>query len=128
MRDYFDWTTRAACKSMNPEDFARPKDSYEAREAKRVCQLKCPVKQDCLSHATIYNESGLWGGYAQTERAFIGDDIREDLMRIAILDGVFRAEYLRDVKGVRIYLELLRQIGPRTFPRKDTDLQGPMAA
>ena len=128
MRDYSDWTRQASCKSMDPEDFATHKDSYRARQAKRVCQLECPVKNDCLSHATIYHETGLWGGYAQTEREYIGDDIREQLMEIAIRNGVFQPEYLKDSTGVYMYLEILAKIGPHRFPRKETDLQGPMAA
>jgi len=128
MRDYEEWSRQAACLSLNPEDFSRPRNDYLAKEAKRVCQLHCPAKQACLTWAIIYNERGLWGGYLETERAFIGNDIREQLMEVAIQEGMIKPELIKDPVGVAMYQELMERIGPRKFVRYEHEMQGPMAA
>jgi len=97
MRDYFDWTREAACLGAeDPNLYCRPKDDYDVKEAKRVCQLRCPVRQECLMHAIIYGETGVWGGFSEKERYPMSQRIRPQLIQLASRAGVFHPELMRD--------------------------------
>ena len=62
-----DWSTRAACKGLDPSIFYPPTDE-EADEAKAICAT-CPVQADCLEHAIELREkNGVWGGATERER------------------------------------------------------------
>lgn len=109
---------------MDPGVFAIRADVTETREAKRVCQLKCPAKAECLSWAIIYQETGVWGGYLESERQYIGDDIRERLMECAFTEGVLVEKIVKDPAGV----EMLAEIKARHAPRRKNEEHWPMAA
>jgi hypothetical protein len=95
MRDYFEWVKEAACNGAeNPNAFGKPKDDYEVRQAKRVCEFHCPVRDDCLMHGIIYGETGVWGGFSEHERDEKFKGIRGKLMEIAIHEGVFRRKHM----------------------------------
>lgn len=66
------------CAQTDPEMFfARPLNGETGRnvypnerQAKAVCR-ECPLIKDCLAYALRYDESGIWGGTNETERAKI---------------------------------------------------------
>ena len=97
MRDYFEWAKEGSCVKlgMDPNLFAKPRDDYEVLEAKRVCRLRCPVRSDCLAHAIIYGEAGVWGGFSEAERDEMAKDIRAKLAELARRAGVFHVEMMR---------------------------------
>ena len=129
MRDYGEWSRAAACLVMDPEVFARPRDDYETREAKRVCQLQCPVRQKCLAHAIIYREVGVWGGYLESERRYISRTSRKRLMTIALLEGNLDHTLITDPKGIDIYNEIVVELGiPNKIVSNTGTYSGPMAA
>lgn len=129
MRDYGEWSRAAACLNMDPEVFARPRDDYEAREAKRVCQLTCPVKHKCLAHAVIYKEVGIWGGYLESERRYISRSSRKRLMTIAILEDNLDHTLITDPVGIEIYNEIAAELEiPSKIVSNTGTYSGPMAA
>ena len=129
MKDYSEWARSAACRLMDPDMFASVRDDYESREAKRVCQLSCTVKQKCLAQAIIYKESGVWGGYLESERRYISPRNRERLMAIAILEGTLDPTLIKDPAGVQMYNELLDKLEIPSRIRSNTGTySGPMAA
>lgn len=68
-----DWRHRAACRTEDPELWFPVGDSAPAklqtRQAKAVCQTRCPVKDQCL-HWALENgiDAGVWGGLSEDER------------------------------------------------------------
>ncbi len=61
------WSTRAACKGLDPSIFYPPTDE-EAEEAKAICAV-CPVQVECLEHAiSLREKNGVWGGATERER------------------------------------------------------------
>lgn len=99
MRDYFGkngWPKDAACRGTDPEIYYSPKDDFEVGQAKRVCQLRCPVKQDCLMHAIVYNELGIWGGFDEVERYTMGLRIRPRLVELYSQAGIFHKDLMRN--------------------------------
>lgn len=109
--------------------FAHPRDDYETREAKRVCQLSCPVKSKCLAQSIIYKEVGVWGGYSESERRYITRISRKRLMAIAILEGDFDRQLITDPVGIEIYNELMVELEIPHKVRSNTGTYtGPMAA
>jgi len=133
MRDYGEWTGLAACRNMNPDMFARPKDDEQTKFAKRTCQITCSVKNECLAHATIYNETGVWGGYSEPERRYIRPSIRRRIMAVAILEGRMDPKLLNDPKGIEMYQDLIRELReqgliPQRLTSNTGTYEGPMAA
>lgn len=133
MRDYGVWTHGAACRDMNPDMFARPKNDEQTKFAKRTCQLSCPVKSECLAHATIYQETGVWGGYSETERRYIRPSIRRRIMVVAIIENVIDPNLLKDPNGIQMYRDLVKELSEKgLIPHKLTSntgtYEGPMAA
>lgn len=62
-----DWSSKAACKGLDPAIFYPPNDD-EADVAKAICAT-CPVQVDCLEHAIELREkNGVWGGATERER------------------------------------------------------------
>lgn len=133
MRDYGQWTHGAACRDMDPDMFSRPKDGEQTQHAKRTCQISCSVKKECLAHAVIYKETGVWGGYSESERRYIRSGIRRRLMAIAIVENRIDPRLLTDPKGIEMYKELLKELSEQGFiPHKlvsnTGSYDGPMAA
>lgn len=61
-----DWTTRAACRSSDPDDLFV--QGAAQNRAKAVC-LGCPVRTECLADALDNRiEFGVWGGMTERER------------------------------------------------------------
>ena len=73
------WMSQANCKDL-PTSWFFPKFKRggnvkenrfvydeEVERAKEVCAL-CVVKEECLTHALLYSEYGIWGGLTADER------------------------------------------------------------
>lgn len=61
-----DWTTRAACKSTDPDELFV--QGAAQNRAKVVC-MTCPVRTECLADALDNRvEFGVWGGMTERER------------------------------------------------------------
>jgi WhiB family redox-sensing transcriptional regulator len=135
MRDYGEWAGLAACRNCGPSGFFdRSRDDEEAMRAKRICQIDCSVKSDCLTHAVIYKEAaGVWGGYTESERRYIRPTIRRRLMRLAIIEGRIDSRLIKDPEGIEMYQDLLRELRdqgliPRKLVSNTGTYNGPMAA
>lgn len=64
--DREDWTSRAACRSGNPDELFVT--GAAQNRAKNVC-LGCPVRTECLADALDNRvEFGVWGGMTERER------------------------------------------------------------
>lgn len=69
------WRERALCAAMCRAGEAKDAwwhpgqgESTVARKAKAICK-RCPVKVECLDHATLNGEkNGIWGGTAPEDR------------------------------------------------------------
>lgn len=61
-----DWRSRGQCVGEDPEVFF-PSYGDPGTEARQVCAA-CPVRGQCLGHATAADELGIWGGLDQRER------------------------------------------------------------
>ena len=75
--DQWDWQFAALCRGMSSTYFFHPwgerGPARDARieQAKQVC-AKCPVIQQCRSHALIVQEQyGVWGGCSEDERLLL---------------------------------------------------------
>jgi WhiB family redox-sensing transcriptional regulator len=69
---HFDWWSRAACRSADPELFfpvsLSGAGASEMEEAKAMC-AKCTVRSHCLSAAlALGHVHGIWGGTTEDER------------------------------------------------------------
>lgn len=72
---FYAWQDDAACRGGAIAQLFFAPDSERIRErqaretaAKRVCG-SCPVRQQCLEHATSFPErAGVWGGLTEEER------------------------------------------------------------
>jgi WhiB family redox-sensing transcriptional regulator len=61
-----DWTTRAACRTNDPDELFV--QGAAQNRAKQVC-LGCPVRAECLADALDNRvEFGVWGGMTERER------------------------------------------------------------
>ncbi|CCH79339.1 conserved hypothetical protein [Nostocoides japonicum T1-X7] len=71
--DAYEWQDRALCRDAEVEvffDFEGVRGrNLEAREeaAKAICR-RCPVLQECLTHAMSAEDYGVWGGMTARER------------------------------------------------------------
>jgi len=63
-----DWdSSRAACRGADPNLFFPDKRAPLALKAKAICR-DCPVKEPCLTEATVNRYLGVWGGTTGEER------------------------------------------------------------
>ncbi len=63
---YSEWTTRAACRSVDPDTLFV--QGAAQNRAKALC-LGCPVRTECLADALDNRiEFGVWGGMTERER------------------------------------------------------------
>jgi WhiB family redox-sensing transcriptional regulator len=72
--DVWDWQLLGACRGEDPNLFFHPEGergpAREAREsaAKSIC-ARCPVRDDCATHALAVREPyGIWGGLSEEDR------------------------------------------------------------
>lgn len=77
---YEEWRSRAVCLdgqisiADDPDPFFSD-DRKIRKEAIRVCQRECPVKNECLRYALAWGEeSGIWGGMTRAQRHKIARD------------------------------------------------------
>ena len=59
-----DWRAEASCRGIEIDQFFKPNISRDVRAACR----ECPVRDECLNHALLYEEFGYWGGTNPKER------------------------------------------------------------
>lgn len=64
------WTSRAACRGMDPEMFFPDRqDGYQAIQAIQAICAECPVRVECLNYALDERErDGIWGGMTGRQR------------------------------------------------------------
>lgn len=63
-----DWRDRGACLGSDPEKFF-PEKGSPSKEAKRTCNEKCTVREQCLEYALQNDERfGIWGGLSTLQR------------------------------------------------------------
>jgi WhiB family transcriptional regulator, redox-sensing transcriptional regulator len=65
------WADQAACKGTNvnlwfPENSGRHPSSHQ-QAILELCH-HCPVRMQCLEHAIVNCERGIWGGLNETQR------------------------------------------------------------
>lgn len=94
MRDYFDWRNESACDETNWEKFFPTEIAKSSTEARAICKT-CPVKDECLMHAIIYGEGGIWGGETEEFRERMAKSAKATLTQLAISQGVFHIEFIR---------------------------------
>lgn len=80
----------------------------ESRNAKSNC-LNCPVREDCLGYAILYDEQGVWGGTTYEEREFfivsnphLVQSLRQEAMELGILEHrYYAARYFENLTVAR---------------------------
>lgn len=81
IRDYWEWSYLGLCR--NPKISKLFGLTKKINQAKAWCGA-CPVQEDCLIWAVIYQESGVWGGTTDSEREkLFSKKDREELIEIA---------------------------------------------
>ena len=61
------WVRQAVCTQTDPDLFFSDSAS-QIKQAKAICR-RCPVREECLSHALETREEfGVWGGLDRDER------------------------------------------------------------
>jgi WhiB family redox-sensing transcriptional regulator len=58
---------QAACAGENVNTFFPDMPNSRAVDAKAICKT-CPVINECLQHALVSNEQGVWGGTTDNQR------------------------------------------------------------
>ena len=82
------WAQQAACASerVDPDWWFTPADDPSQTVARDVCG-SCAVHRSCLAHALVVNEPrGIWGGFDESERAWLRLALAEGSRVSAILD------------------------------------------
>ncbi|MGW4803054.1 WhiB family transcriptional regulator [Kitasatospora sp. NPDC004272] len=78
------WLHRAVCRSkdVDPELFFPEGNTgvhlLQIEEAKLICNMRCPVREECLTWALENKFHGVWGGYSEDERATLLRRRRKD--------------------------------------------------
>jgi WhiB family transcriptional regulator, redox-sensing transcriptional regulator len=67
MRDINEWCKESICKGESDKTFFTGVGQNPTRAREKLCN-SCPVAQDCLDYAIIYEERGVWGGTTEKER------------------------------------------------------------
>ena len=86
------WGESAACASgwVNPDWWFISTDDPCQAVAREVCD-SCPVRRSCLAHALATGEpNGIWGGFDESERAWLRLTLAEGTRVAAILDPYTR--------------------------------------
>jgi WhiB family redox-sensing transcriptional regulator len=87
------WGQQAACasESVDPDWWFTTGDDPSYAAARTICG-SCPVPRSCLAHALVAGESeGIWGGFDETERAWLRLALAEGTQVAAVLDPHTRA-------------------------------------
>ena len=87
-----DWAQQAACASprIDPDWWFTPADDPFQTAARTICH-SCPVRQSCLAHALVVNEPhGIWGGFDDSERAWLRLALAEGTRVATALDPINR--------------------------------------
>lgn len=61
------WIVDAACRTYTVDHWFSEMPGNSYAEAKAVCE-GCPVRQQCLDHALVHEDYGVWGGLTPRER------------------------------------------------------------
>jgi hypothetical protein len=86
------WGQQAACasRSFDPDLWFAPADDELQTVARNVCGT-CPVRRSCLANALVVNEPhGVWGGFDESERAWLLLALAEGTRVTAVLDPYSR--------------------------------------
>ncbi|HEV2928456.1 MAG TPA: WhiB family transcriptional regulator [Propionibacteriaceae bacterium] len=86
------WGQQAACASrqFDPDWWFAPAGDTLQTVARDICD-GCPVRRSCLAHALVVNEpDGIWGGFDDSERAWLRLAVAEGTQVPAILDPYTR--------------------------------------
>lgn len=73
MRDLQEWRKFGKCKNLSPEEATKRfflGRGGSPRLARELCDT-CPVRQECLDYAILYNEDGIWAGTTEKERKIL---------------------------------------------------------
>jgi len=96
--DHQPWRSQATCRNLSPEE----SDAiffvgvgHTVKRAKIFCS-SCPVKQECLNYAILYNEEGFLAGTTKDERDAMAPFVRDNLYRNAILNGTLETRKFED--------------------------------
>jgi hypothetical protein len=82
------WAEQATCASQrfDPDWWFSSADDPSQTVARDVCG-SCSVRRSCLAHALVVNEpQGIWGGFDESERAWLRLALAEGTGVAAILD------------------------------------------
>jgi WhiB family transcriptional regulator, redox-sensing transcriptional regulator len=82
------WGQQAACGSewADPDWWFTPADDPFQTAARTICR-SCPARRSCLAHALVVNEpDGIWGGFDDSERAWLRLALAEGTRVAAALD------------------------------------------
>jgi WhiB family redox-sensing transcriptional regulator len=61
------WYLRAACQGVDTRQFFPPKGTHLPPDVAKIC-AGCEVRAECLEHAMVFYEIGVWGGTSEEER------------------------------------------------------------
>lgn len=81
MRDYeiFLWQEESACKGVDTSIFFLDEfQAYPRNTFKDYCDV-CPVKEECLEFALVFDMVGVWGGTTDRDRKRIPQKTKDFL-------------------------------------------------
>lgn len=103
-----DWRKRGLCSSFEDPDIFF--DAEQTGPTRITCNF-CPVKQECLIWALMYNEEGLWGATTKEERKLFGKEYPEYVKSLTIAAKRFKwwfplpsVKEILDLAGIRIFV------------------------
>jgi WhiB family transcriptional regulator, redox-sensing transcriptional regulator len=116
MRPVSEWTKEALCRDQ-PDTLFFTGVGQNPTAARRLCAM-CPVQEDCLYYALIYDELGVWGGFSEDERKGL-KHLKSKLIKEAKDLGLFEIRVPLDEP---LHLSLEDQILAR---HKELGMSGP---
>jgi hypothetical protein len=66
--DHTAWRALAACRGFSVDDFY-PESPHELTEVAAETCPTCPARPDCLMWGVEHEDSGIWGGTTEKQRA-----------------------------------------------------------
>lgn len=66
----YSWRSSGNCIGYDVNDFYPERGTPIPKHVKRACE-ECPVKQQCLNHALLYERYGYWAGTTEERRRSI---------------------------------------------------------
>ena len=88
------WAEEAVCASewVDPDWWFASAADPDQEAARGICGA-CPVRRSCLAHALATSEpDGIWGGFDDSERAWLRLALAEGTRVTAVLDPHTRTE------------------------------------